>query len=169
MPAGVFRCADGELMLVVGKRRASSRETCAVLGSEGLATNPKFAVNKRPCRSWEGDHGRYSRGFFPKKAGRLLAGRAGEGRRALRAGSTIFAQVFWPTSMLRRAAAWEIKVNHPFEHALSLIRNSDRLLRNAGEGLSRAAAYWERNTSEVLATIGYDDAKLDALKKEKII
>src|SRR3982075_2858326 len=44
MPAGVFRCADGELMLVVGND-AQFAGTCEVLGSAELATDPKFAKN----------------------------------------------------------------------------------------------------------------------------
>src|SRR5436853_417594 len=44
MPAGVFRCADGELMLVVGIDAQFAR-TCAVLGSPELARDPKFAKN----------------------------------------------------------------------------------------------------------------------------
>src|SRR5258708_16177415 len=41
MPAGMFRCTDGELMLVVGNDAQFSR-TCAVLGAPELATDPKF-------------------------------------------------------------------------------------------------------------------------------
>src|ERR1700716_1356465 len=44
MPAGVFRCADGELMLVVGNDAQFAR-TCAVLGRAELATDPKFTKN----------------------------------------------------------------------------------------------------------------------------
>src|SRR6202048_999079 len=44
MPAGVFRCADGELMLVVGNDAQFAR-TCEVLGSAELATNAKFVKN----------------------------------------------------------------------------------------------------------------------------
>ncbi|MDU6378313.1 MAG: CaiB/BaiF CoA-transferase family protein, partial [Bradyrhizobium sp.] len=44
MPAGVFRCTDGELMLVVGNDGQFAR-TCAVLGAPELATDPKFVKN----------------------------------------------------------------------------------------------------------------------------
>ena len=44
MPAGVFRCTDGELMLVVGNEAQFAR-TCAVLGAPELATDPKFVKN----------------------------------------------------------------------------------------------------------------------------
>src|SRR3977135_770415 len=41
MPAGVFRCTDGELMLVGGNDGQFAR-TCAVLGSPELATDSRF-------------------------------------------------------------------------------------------------------------------------------
>ena len=44
MPAGVFRCTDGELMLVVGNDGQFAR-TCAVLGQPELATDPNFIKN----------------------------------------------------------------------------------------------------------------------------
>ena len=44
MPAGVFRCTDGELMLVVGNDGQYAR-TCTVLGRPDLATNPRYLKN----------------------------------------------------------------------------------------------------------------------------
>src|SRR5262249_57571692 len=44
MPAGVFRCTDGELMLVVGNDGQFAR-TCEVLGAPELATDPRFVKN----------------------------------------------------------------------------------------------------------------------------
>src|SRR3979409_549556 len=41
MPAGVFRCTDGELMLVVGNDGEFLR-TCTVLGAPELATDKRF-------------------------------------------------------------------------------------------------------------------------------
>ena len=62
----------------------------------------------------------------------------------------------------------EVKVDHPFEHALSLIRNpltfSDTPVTEY-----RAPPLLGADTKDVLATIGYDEAKLEALKKQKII
>ena len=49
-----------------------------------------------------------------------------------------FAQVFADPHVRERGM--EIKVDHPFEPALSLIRNPITFSGNAGEGLSRAAA-----------------------------
>lgn len=44
MPAGVFRCTDGELMLVVGNDGQFQR-TCAVLGAPELASDKRFVRN----------------------------------------------------------------------------------------------------------------------------
>jgi crotonobetainyl-CoA:carnitine CoA-transferase CaiB-like acyl-CoA transferase len=62
-----------------------------------------------------------------------------------------------------------IKVNHPFEPELSLIRNP---LTFSGTPLKdyRAPPLLGADTRDVLASsLGYDDAKLDGLKKQGII
>ncbi len=63
MPAGVFRCADGELMLVVGNDGQFAR-TCAVLGEPDLANDPKIRQEQRPRRARQGDHGDLCRAVF---------------------------------------------------------------------------------------------------------
>jgi crotonobetainyl-CoA:carnitine CoA-transferase CaiB-like acyl-CoA transferase len=62
----------------------------------------------------------------------------------------------------------EIKVDHPFEHALSLIRNP---LTFSGTPVKeyRAPPRLGEHTKEVLATIGYDEAELEGLKARKVI
>jgi len=63
---------------------------------------------------------------------------------------------------------WRSKSTHPFEHALSLIRNP---ITFSGTPVKdyRAPPLLGADTRDVLATIGYDDAKLEALKAQKII
>jgi crotonobetainyl-CoA:carnitine CoA-transferase CaiB-like acyl-CoA transferase len=62
----------------------------------------------------------------------------------------------------------EIKVDHPFEHALSLIRNP---ITFSGTPVKdyRAPPLLGADAREVLATIGYDDARVEALKQQKVI
>ena len=62
----------------------------------------------------------------------------------------------------------EIKVDHPFEHALSLIRNP---LTFSGTPIKeyRAPPLLGADTKDVLASIGYDDNKVDTLKKQGIV
>jgi crotonobetainyl-CoA:carnitine CoA-transferase CaiB-like acyl-CoA transferase len=67
-----------------------------------------------------------------------------------------------------RERGMEIKVNHPFEPALSLIRNPIVFSETPVKDY-RAPPLLGENTGEVLATIGYDEAKVDALKKQKIV
>ena len=62
----------------------------------------------------------------------------------------------------------EIKVDHPFEHALSLIRNPIAFSETPVKDY-RAPPLLGENTREVLATIGYDGAKMEGLKKQGII
>jgi crotonobetainyl-CoA:carnitine CoA-transferase CaiB-like acyl-CoA transferase len=78
-----------------------------------------------------------------------------------------FEQVFADPHVQSRGM--RIKVDHPFEHELSLIRNP---LTFSGTPISdyRAPPLLGENTREVLgASLGYDDAKLDALKGQGII
>ena len=62
----------------------------------------------------------------------------------------------------------QVKVDHPFESDLSLIRNA---ITFSGTPVKeyRAPPLLGAHTKEVLATIGYDDAKVEALKAQKIV
>src|SRR6202022_2923718 len=77
-----------------------------------------------------------------------------------------FAQVFADPHV--RSRGMEIKVDHPFESALSLIRNP---LTFSGTPIKdyRAPPLLGADTKEGLATLGSDGAKLDGLKQRKII
>jgi crotonobetainyl-CoA:carnitine CoA-transferase CaiB-like acyl-CoA transferase len=163
MPAGVFRCADGELMLVVGNDAQFAR-TCAVLGRPELATNPKFVRNNDRVVNGKEIMALFA-GLFPKKP---VAYWLEELEKAGVPCGPVndFAQVFADEHVRERGM--EIKVNHPFEPALSLIRNPIVFSETPVTDY-RAPPLLGEDTREVLATIGYDDAKLDALKKEKII
>jgi crotonobetainyl-CoA:carnitine CoA-transferase CaiB-like acyl-CoA transferase len=164
MPAGVFRCADGELMLVVGNDAQFAR-TCAVLGSPELADDPKFVRNNDRVVN-----GKEIMAIF---AGLFLKNKVGYWLEALeKAGVPCgpvndFAQVFADTQVRERGM--EIKVDHPFQPDLSLIRNpitfSETPVREY-----RAPPLLGQNTREVLASkLGYDEQKLEALKKQGII
>jgi len=163
MPAGVFRCSDGELMLVVGNDGQFAR-TCAVLGRPELASDPRFVRNNDRVV-----HGKEIMAVF---AGLFLKNKVAYWLDELeKAGVPCgpvndFAQVFADEHVRERGM--EIKVNHPFEPDLSLIRNpilfSETPVRDY-----RAPPLLGENTGEVLATIGYDETKVDALKQQKII
>ena len=163
MPAGVFRCADGELMLVVGNDGQFAR-TCQVLGSPELATNPKFLENNDRVV-----HGKEIMAIF---AGLFLKNKVSYWLKELeKAGVPCgpvndFAQVFADPHV--RARGMEIKVDHPFKHALSLIRNPITFSATPVKDY-RAPPLLGENTREVLAAIGYDDAKMEGLKKQGII
>jgi crotonobetainyl-CoA:carnitine CoA-transferase CaiB-like acyl-CoA transferase len=163
MPAGVFRCADGELMLVVGNDTQFAR-TCAVLGNEGLATNPKFVRNNDRVVHGKEIMALFADLFLKKPVAYWL-------EELEKAGVPCgpvndFAQVFADEHVRERGM--EIKVNHPFEPKLSLIRNPIVFSETPVKDY-RAPPLLGENTREVLATIGYDDAKVEALKREKII
>jgi crotonobetainyl-CoA:carnitine CoA-transferase CaiB-like acyl-CoA transferase len=77
-----------------------------------------------------------------------------------------FEQVFNDPHVQSRGM--RVKVNHPFEPELSLIRNA---ISFSGTPVKeyRAPPLLGANTKEVLAGIGYDEAKQAALKERKVI
>jgi crotonobetainyl-CoA:carnitine CoA-transferase CaiB-like acyl-CoA transferase len=164
MPAGVFRCADGELMLVVGNDAQFAR-TCAVLGSEQLAANPKFIRNNDRVVN-----GKEIMAIF---AGLFLKNDVSHWLQALEEAGipcgpvNDFAQVFADPQVRERGM--EIKVDHPFEHSLSLIRNAISFSETPVKDY-RAPPLLGHDTREVLAsTLGYDEAKLEGLKQQGVI
>jgi crotonobetainyl-CoA:carnitine CoA-transferase CaiB-like acyl-CoA transferase len=163
MPAGVFRCADGELMLVVGNDAQFAR-TCAVLGSPELATDPKFLRNN--------DRVVNGKEIMAVFAGLFLKNTVAYWLEELeKAGVPCgpvndFAQVFADQHVRERGL--EIKVNHPFEPALSLIRNPITFSETPVTEY-RAPPLLGQDTTQVLTKLGYDKAKLDELKERGII
>ena len=69
---------------------------------------------------------------------------------------------------LTNARGMEVKVNHPFEPQLSLIRNA---VTFSGTPVKeyRAPPLLGAHTGEVLADIGYDEAKVKELKERKVV
>jgi crotonobetainyl-CoA:carnitine CoA-transferase CaiB-like acyl-CoA transferase len=163
MPAGVFRCADGELMLVVGNDAQFAR-TCAVLGSEGLATDPRFIRNNDRVVNGKEIMAIFAGLFLKRNVTYWLEELEQAGVPCGPVND--FAQVFADKHVRERGM--EIKVNHRFEPALSLIRNPIIFSETPVKDY-RAPPLLGENTSEVLATIGYDDAKVEALKKRGIV
>jgi crotonobetainyl-CoA:carnitine CoA-transferase CaiB-like acyl-CoA transferase len=164
MPAGVFRCADGELMLVVGNDAQFAR-TCSVLGSAELSSDPKFARNNDRVVN-----GKEIMAIF---AGLFLKNTVAHWLEALeKAGVPCgpvndFAQVFADPHV--RDRGMEIKVEHPFEPSLSLIRNPITFSETPVKDY-RAPPLLGQDTREVLAKrLGYDEARLEALKQQRII
>ena len=75
-----------------------------------------------------------------------------------------FEQVFADPHVQSRGM--RVKVDHPFEPDLSLIRNA---ITFSGTPIKnyRAPPLLGADTADVLATIGYDAAKLEALKEKR--
>jgi crotonobetainyl-CoA:carnitine CoA-transferase CaiB-like acyl-CoA transferase len=77
-----------------------------------------------------------------------------------------FSQVFNDPHV--RSRGMQVKVDHPLQHDLSLIRNA---ITFSGTPVKeyRAPPLLGADTRDVLSTIGYDDAKVEALKAQKIV
>jgi crotonobetainyl-CoA:carnitine CoA-transferase CaiB-like acyl-CoA transferase len=163
MPAGVFRATDGELMVVVGNDGQFAR-TCEVLGAPELATDPKFIRNNDRVKHGKEIMAIYA-GLFLKKP---IAYWLDELEKAGVPSGPIndFAQVFNDPHVKSRGM--EVKVDHPFEPNLSLIRNA---VTFSGTPVKeyRAPPLLGAHTAEVLASIGYGEAKVADLKERKVI
>ena len=164
MPAGVFRCADGELMLVAGNDGQFSR-ACAVLGAPELATNPKFVKNNDRVTNGKEIMAIFAGLFLKHTVAHWLEALENAGVPAGPVND--FAHVFADPQV--RSRGMEVKTEHPFESHLSLIRNA---LTFSGTPVKdyRYPPLLGEHTAEVLASrLGYDAAKLDALKRQGVI
>jgi crotonobetainyl-CoA:carnitine CoA-transferase CaiB-like acyl-CoA transferase len=150
-------------MLVVGNDGQFAR-TCAVLGQPELASDPRFLKNNDRVV-----HGKEIMAIF---AGLFLKNPVAHWLDELaKAGVPCgpindFQQVFADPHVQSRGM--QVKVEHPFEPALSLIRNA---ITFSGTPVKeyRAPPLLGADTRDVLATIGVDEAKLGDLKQHKIV
>ena len=163
MPAGMFRCADGELMLVVGNDGQFAR-TCEVLGAPELASNPKFLKNNDRVVN-----GKEIMAIF---AGLFLKNTVTHWLEQLeKAGVPCgpvndFAHVFADPQVKSRGM--EVKSEHPFEPQLSLIRNALTFSETPVKEY-RAPPLLGEHTREVLGGLGYDEAKIAGLRERGAI
>jgi crotonobetainyl-CoA:carnitine CoA-transferase CaiB-like acyl-CoA transferase len=150
-------------MLVVGNDGQFQR-TCAVLGAPELATDKRFLKNNDRVVHGKEIMAIFAGHFLKKPVAYWL----GELEKAGVPSGPIndFSQVFSDPHVQSRGM--RVKVNHPFEPELSLIRNA---ITFSGTPVKdyRAPPLLGADTKDVLATIGYDDAKLEQLKAQKIV
>ena len=164
MPAGMFRCTDGELMLVVGNDAQFAR-SCAVLGAPELASDPKFLRNNDRVTN-----GKEIMAIF---AGLFLKNTVGHWLDELeKAGIPCgpvndFAHVFADPQV--RSRGMEVKTEHPFEQHLSLIRNALTISETPVTEYRYPPLLGEHTAEVLSAQLGYDAAKLDALKQQGVI
>jgi crotonobetainyl-CoA:carnitine CoA-transferase CaiB-like acyl-CoA transferase len=164
MPAGVFRCTDGELMLVVGNDAQFAR-TCAVLGAPELASNPKFVRNNDRVVNGKEIMAIFAGLFLTNSVAHWLD----ELEKAGVPSGPVndFAQVFADEHV--RARGMRVEVDHPFEPHLALIRNALTFSETPVTDY-RAPPLLGADTAEVLSgQLGFDAAKIAALKAQGII
>jgi crotonobetainyl-CoA:carnitine CoA-transferase CaiB-like acyl-CoA transferase len=164
VPARVFTCADGDIMLVVGND-SQFEKCCRVLGHPELAADPRFVRNNdrvehrnelmpileklfltKPCKYWLDEL---------ERAG-VPAGPIND-----------FAQVFADEQV--RSRGMEVKVRHPFREDLSLIRNPITFSETPVTDYA-APPLLGQNTEEVLkGKLGFDDARIAELRAAKVV
>jgi len=164
MPAGVFRCADGELMLVVGNDAQFAR-TCAILGEPELAADPKFIRNNDRVA-----HGKEIMAIF---AGLFLKNEVAYWLEELeKAGVPCgpvndLAGVFADPHV--RSRGMEVKVDHPFEPSLSLIRNALTFSQTPVTEYRYPPRLGEHTREILAAKLGCDDTKIAELNLTGVI
>jgi crotonobetainyl-CoA:carnitine CoA-transferase CaiB-like acyl-CoA transferase len=164
MPAGVFRCADGELMLVAGNDGQFSR-ACAVLGAPELTTNPKFARNNDRVTNGREIMAIFAGLFLKNTVDHWLEELENAGVPAGPVND--FAHVFADPHVRERGM--EVTTNHPFEPHLSLIRNALTFSETPVTAYRYPPLLGE-HTREVLASqLGYDADRLESLKQQGVI
>ncbi|MDU3133453.1 MAG: CoA transferase, partial [Bradyrhizobium sp.] len=149
--------------LVVGNDGQFAR-TCAVLGAPELATDPKFVKNNDRVVNGKEIMAIYAGLFLKNSVAHWL-------EQLEKAGVPCgpvndFAHVFADPHV--RSRGMEVKVEHPFEPQLSLIRNA---LTFSGTPITeyRAPPLLGADTQDVLSSLGYDDAKIAALKQQGVV
>jgi len=164
MPAGVFRCADGELMVVVGNDAQYAR-TCAVLGAPELATHPKFVKNNDRVVNGKEIMAIYAGLFLKNTVAHWLEKLEEAG---IPCGPVNdFAHLFADPHVQERGMC--VKVKHKLEPELSLIRNALTFSETPVTEY-RAPPLLGENTQEVLSEkLGYDAERIDSLKKQGVI
>jgi len=163
MPAGVFPPPPGPRrwrVECVSARRAVRREPARFLGSEVLAPIPNSSGTT--TASFMARNMALFAGLFPKKPVRT-------GWTAYKAGVPCVRSTF-SLCVFRRAfpasAAWR-SCQPPLRTRAVADPPSDRLLRTPVKIIAPAAL--GENPIEVLATIVYDEAKIDCAEDEQII
>jgi len=163
MPAGMFRCTDGELMLVVGNDGQFAR-TCAVLGAPELATDPKFLKNNDRVVNGKEIMAIFAGLFLKNTVAHWLEQLEKAG---VPCGSVNdFAHVFADPHV--RSRGMEVKVDHPFEPNLSLIRNALSFSETPVQDY-RAPPLLGEHTEDVLSKLGYDEGKIAGLRERGAI
>ncbi len=164
MPAGAFACSEGELMLVVGNDTQFAR-TCAVLGQPELASDPRFVKNNDRVAHGEEIMAIFADLFLKKPASYWYAELEKVG---VPCGPiNDFAQVYADPHVKERKLS--VEVAHPFEPALKLIRNPLRFSETPVTDY-RAPPLLGEHTEDVLAgKLGYDAAKIAALREKGIL
>ena len=162
-PYQAFETSD-KWIVVGGANQKHWGRTLEVLGATELARDPRFATGADRMGHLKELEALLTTHFKTRPAEYWLAALEEAGVPCGPVND--FQQVFSDPQV--RSRGMEIKVDHPFEHALSLIRNP---LTFSGTPIKdyRAPPLLGADTKEVLATIGIDDARLEKLKAQKIV
>ena len=132
-------------------------------GNRRLATHPRFVKNNDRVVHGKEIMAHPSPCPVRRSPWRGLARRTGKGPACPRGRSTISPQVLH-RSGTRSPRGMQIKVDHPFEHALSLTENRSPFRGTPCEGIPRPAAAPALTPKRCWRESGYDEEKAEAVK-----
>jgi crotonobetainyl-CoA:carnitine CoA-transferase CaiB-like acyl-CoA transferase len=163
-PADIFRCSDGWIVAtVIGPQMF--RRWCRMVGSEDWLTDPRFADDQSRADHGETISARMNEWCAARSCAEALA--------ALEEANIVAGQVYSPQQALDdphiRAARLLEEVSYPgLEHTLPLAPTPIELSATPGS-YRRPAPLLGEHTDEILASLGYDEGEIEALRRERVV
>jgi crotonobetainyl-CoA:carnitine CoA-transferase CaiB-like acyl-CoA transferase len=163
-PADIFRCADGWIVAtVIGP--AMFRRWCRMIGAEEWLDDPRFRDDQARA-----DYGE----LISTRMSRWCAGRScAEALAALEEANIVAGQVYSPQQALDdphiRAAGLLREVTYPgLAGSLPLAPTPIELSETPGT-YRRPAPLLGEHTDEILKSLGYSDAEIAALRRDRVV
>ncbi len=163
-PADVFRCADGWIVTtVIGPQMF--RRWARMIGEEHWLADPHFADDQSRADHGEIVSARMSAWCAARSCAKALA--------ALEEANIVAGQVYSPQQALDdphiRAARLLEEVSHPgLTNTLPLAPTPIELSETPGT-YRRPAPLLGEHTEEILKSLGYDDAEIAALRRDRVV
>jgi crotonobetainyl-CoA:carnitine CoA-transferase CaiB-like acyl-CoA transferase len=159
-PQDVFRCADGDLILVVGNDTQFGR-LCEVLGEPGWAADPRFATNAARVRHLGELAPLLREKFLPRGRAGLIAALDAAG---VPCGAiNDVAQVFDDPQVQARGMLRQVP--HPCGVDAPQLASPIRFADGALPAV-QAPPLLGQHSDEILAELGFDDAAVAALRAQ---
>ena len=163
VPAQMFKCADGAIMLTAGND-AQYRRMCTAIGHPGMATDPRYVDGPTRIRNRVA--------LSAELEAIFLQGKTKDWLRALDAASVPagpinnFEEVFADPQIQERGL--KVSVDHPYNSGTALVGNPLKFSGTPITGYGSPPLLGQ-HTDSILEDLGYDAAHRDELKRRGIV